>query len=166
MLIILSGLPGTGKTTIARAAAQSLRAVHLRIDTIEHAIETSELRVPSAIDAGYRAAFGLAEDNLRLGHIVIADSVNPITLTRKAWREVAIRAGVPSIDVEVICSDPAEHRIRVETRFNDLEGFRLPTWADVTARAYEPWTTERIIIDTYKQSLPTIVSMLVLQTAP
>ncbi|NBC95586.1 MAG: AAA family ATPase, partial [Deinococcus-Thermus bacterium] len=34
-LIVLGGLPGTGKTTLARAAAAALGAVPLRIDTIE-----------------------------------------------------------------------------------------------------------------------------------
>src|SRR5271165_1678080 len=35
MLIILGGLPGTGKTAIARELARQLGAVHVRIDSIE-----------------------------------------------------------------------------------------------------------------------------------
>jgi len=38
MLIILSGLPGAGKTSVARELARRLKAVHLRIDTIEDAL--------------------------------------------------------------------------------------------------------------------------------
>ncbi len=38
MLIALGGLPGTGKTTIARELARQLGAVHLRIDSIEQAL--------------------------------------------------------------------------------------------------------------------------------
>jgi predicted kinase len=43
MLIIFGGLPGTGKTTIARALAHQIGAVHLRIDSIEQAIRDSEV---------------------------------------------------------------------------------------------------------------------------
>lgn len=38
MLIVIGGLPGIGKTTLARLLAARLGAVHLRVDTIEQAI--------------------------------------------------------------------------------------------------------------------------------
>jgi predicted kinase len=44
-------------------------------------------------DAGYRAAYAVAEDNLRLGRTVIGDSVNSWMLTRNAWRDAGLRAG-------------------------------------------------------------------------
>lgn len=152
MLIILAGLPGTGKTTIARELARQLRAVHLRIDSIEQAIRESGVVVASLDDAGYRAAYAVAEDNLRLGHTVIADSVNPLTVTRNAWVDVANRAQVPGIEVEVICSDQDEHKRRVETRATGIPGFKAPTWLEVAAREYDPWDRERIVIDTARGS--------------
>ena len=39
--ISFSGLPGVGKTTIARELARQIGAVHLSIDTIEQAIRSS-----------------------------------------------------------------------------------------------------------------------------
>ena len=89
MLIIFSGLSGVGKTTIARALATAVGAVHLRIDSIEQALRGCGVTVEAE---GYVAAYAVAEDNLRLGRIVIADSVNPWPLTREAWRSVAVRA--------------------------------------------------------------------------
>ena len=80
MLIVLSGLPGTGKTTIARALARELSAVNLRIDSIEQALRCEGLRVEGE---GYDVAYAVAEDNLRLGRTVIADCVNPWPLTRR-----------------------------------------------------------------------------------
>src|SRR5512134_3853420 len=76
-LIILSGRPGVGKTTIARGLARHLGAVHVRIDPIEQAIRESRMGTAPIDDAGYRVGYAVAEDNLRLGRTVIADSVNP-----------------------------------------------------------------------------------------
>src|SRR5512142_2711505 len=96
MLIIFSGLPGVGKTAIARELAGQLAAVHLRIDSIEQALRDSG--VTEIGELGYRVAYTVAEDNLRLGHTVIADCVNPIQLTRDAWRRVAARANAQAVD--------------------------------------------------------------------
>ena len=157
MLVILSGLPGTGKTTIARELAVKLAALHLRIDTIEQALRDKGLTV---VDEGYRVAYALAEDNLRLGLAVVADSVNPLQITRQAWRNVASRAGVPSIDVEIICSDKAEHRCRVESRKPDIAGHQLPAWVDVINREYHSWHQDRLVIDTATDSTQNAVAKI------
>jgi len=153
VLIILAGLPGTGKTTIARLLARRFDAVHVRIDSIEQAIRDSGVLAVSLDDAGYRAAYAVADDNLRLGRTVIADSVNPIDVTRTAWRDVARRCDVRAVEIEVTCSDADEHRRRVETRAADIQGHRPPTWAEVVARNYDPWDRPRTVVDT-AQSTP------------
>ena len=145
MLIILSGLSGTGKTTIARELARQIDGVHLRIDTIEQTLRNAGVDVYAQ---GYEIAYAVAEDNLRLGRRVVGDSVNPWPLTRAAWRGVAERAGVRALDVEIVCSDAAAHRHRVESRVADIAGHVLPTWQDVLNRDYRPWDTERLQIDT------------------
>jgi predicted kinase len=150
MLIVLSGLPGTGKTTIARKLANELVAVYLRIDSIEQSIRDAGKTVEGE---GYSVAHAVAKDNLRLGRIVIADCVNPWPLTRREWRAVADRAGVRALDVEIVCSDPGEHRRRVEARVADITGHRLPTWQEVVERDYRPWDVERIVIDTARLSV-------------
>jgi predicted kinase len=145
MLIAFSGLPGAGKTTIARELASQIGAVYLRIDSIEQALRAHGTPVEGE---GYQIAYAIAEDNLRLGRVVVADCVNPWPLTRNAWRAVATRAGVPSMDVEIVCTDVAEHRRRVESREPDIDGHVLPTWADVVARDYHPWDGGLLQIDT------------------
>ena len=160
MLIILGGLPGSGKTSIARELARQIGAVHVRIDSIEQAIRDSGALSQAVNDAGYRVGYAVAEDNLRLGRTVIADSVNPLALTRDAWVAVASRAHVPEIEIEVTCSDAKEHRRRVEARMIDTSGLRPPTWQEVVTRDYEAWKRERLVIDTAGQSVEGSVKML------
>lgn len=145
-LYIFSGLPGSGKTTLSKGLSQSLSAVHLRIDTIEQALrDLCHIQVEGE---GYRLAYRIAADNLRLGRDVVADSCNPIPLTRTEWQDVADSAKASHRNIEVCCSDANEHQQRVRSRASDIPGLQLPTWADVSARHYVPWTEDRIIIDT------------------
>ena len=148
-LVVFGGLPGVGKTTIASRLAAEIGAVYLRIDVIEMALHDGGLEVEGQ---GYAVAYGLAESNLRLGLTVVADSVNPIPVTRDAWRAVAARAGARLVEVEVVCADAVEHRRRVEERVTDLPGFVPPTWAEVVDRDYQPRDDDRLVIDTASMS--------------
>lgn len=165
MLIIFSGLPGSGKTTLAREVARRCGAVHLRIDTVEQALRRAESAEIDMGPRGYFVANALAEDNLKLGLTVIADSVNPLPITRSAWWQTAANAQVPFLDVEVICSDPAEHRRRVEQRSSDIPDLRLPDWNAVLQRDYHPWDTERLLIDTAALSVEQATTAIVEQIA-
>jgi predicted kinase len=156
-LVVFGGLPGVGKTTIASRLAAEIGAVFLRIDVIEMALHDEGVAVEGQ---GYAVAYALAESNLRLGLSVIADSVNPIPLTREAWRAVAARAGAAVVEVEVVCSDAAAHRRRVEERVTDLPGFVQPTWAEVVDRDYQPREDDRLVIDTALTSPDAALAML------
>jgi predicted kinase len=120
MLIVFAGLPGTGKSSIARELARELGAVWLRVDSIEQGMRDSGVVRESIDDAGYRAGYAVAVDNLRLGRTVVADSVNGWMLTRNAWREAGLQAGAPVVEIETICSDLDEHRRRIEERSNEV----------------------------------------------
>jgi predicted kinase len=148
MLVIFGGLPGTGKSTLALRLAGEAGAVYLRIDTIERAMVDANEAV-SVGERGYLVAYAVSEDNLRLGHTVVADSVNPLQITRTAWRNVAERAGVNAVEIEVVCSDRAEHRHRIETRVAPIP----VTWQEVVERNFEPWAGEHVRIDTAGQKI-------------
>lgn len=160
MLIIFGGLPGVGKTTIARELAHQIGAMHLRIDSIEQAIRDSEVLSRPLNEAGYRVGYAVALDNLRVGRTVIADSANPLPITRDAWIEVAKRAQVGAVEIEFKCSDTSEHQRRVQSRTTDVSGLTPPTWQEVVARDYRPWDREHIVVDTAGCSIKQVVKML------
>ncbi|WP_128291724.1 AAA family ATPase [Afifella aestuarii] len=148
LLVSLSGLPGVGKSSIASVLAAEIEAIWLRIDSIENAIRASGVVDDDMKDAGYRAAYAAAADNLALGHRVIADCVNPWMLTRDAWGEVARTADAELLEVEIICTDRDAHRQRVETRMMVSDGCAGPTWQEVVARDYRPWTRPVPVVET------------------
>jgi predicted kinase len=151
LLIVFGGLPGTGKTTIARELTRRLEASYLRIDMIEQRLKDEGLAVGAA---GYAIANALATENLLIGRTVIADCVNPVAASRNGWREVADRCKARLVEVELICSDAALHRRRVESRPIDaVSGHKQPTWDDVVKRDYEPWDGEHLVLDTAAESV-------------
>ena len=149
-LYIFSGLPGSGKSTLSQTIARQLNAVYLRIDTIEQGLR--ELCSIDVEDEGYRLGYRIAFDNLCAGMSVVADSCNPIELTRREWEQVARDARADYVNIEVVCSDSSEHRVRVETRSADVPGLKLPTWNEIENREYQDWTVERLIVDTAGRS--------------
>ena len=160
MLIAFGGLPGSGKTTLAKRLAQQLSAVYLRIDTIEQALVDSNVLRADVGPAGYEVAYALAEENLSLGRLVVADSVNALQITRDSWRAVAQRGQAILAEVEVRCSDSGEHRRRIERRSLEGEGVPALTWQTVEERPYEPWLTAPIVIETAGRSIAEVTNEL------
>jgi predicted kinase len=109
---------------------------------------------------GYVVGYALAGDHLPQGLSVVADSVNPVAATRDAWRDVAVAAEATHLDVEVVCSDPAEHERRATTRVGDIPGHTVPTWTEILGHYYEPWDRERIVLDTATMSVAECVARL------
>jgi len=151
MLYIFSGLPGVGKTTLARFLAGQSGAVYLRIDTVEQGIR--DLCSFKVQGEGYRLSYKIAKDNLNIGNSVVADSCNPVTLTRNEWQEVAVSANSGFVNIEVICSDAQIHKNRVETRKSDIPNLKLPSWQDIQTREYHKWNDVHIVVDTAGKSI-------------
>jgi predicted kinase len=150
-LYIFSGLPGVGKSTLAKNIAKLLKAVYIRIDTIEQGIR--DLCKYNVQAEGYRLAYKITEDNLKIGNDVISDQCNTIKLTRKEWNDVAIKNNCQYINIEIICSNKMEHKKRIELRRNEIENLELPTWEEIMGRVYEPWDEDHIIIDTANKTI-------------
>lgn len=158
MLIILGGLPGTGKTTISRALASRRGAAYVRVDEIEQALV--RCGDPEIGTKGYAVAYAVASSNLLLGLDVIADSVNPVEESRIGWRTVATQINAPFLEIEIVCTDLIEHRRRVEARSADIAGHQQPSWDTVTSQKYATWATDRVLVDTAKLNVDQAVKAI------
>jgi predicted kinase len=91
MLILVSRLPGTGKSAVAAELAARLGAVHLSIDPIEDALLGAGL--PPSWETGvaaYEAARAVAEQNLTRGRTVVVDAVNDSGPARRPGASVQL----------------------------------------------------------------------------
>jgi predicted kinase len=142
MLIVLSGLPGTGKSAVAAEVASMTGAIHLSIDAIEDALLGAGLeRSWSTGVAAYEAVRAAVEQNLALGRTVVVDAVNDTEAARETWRRAATATGASLTFVLLTLDDEVEHRRRLERRNRGLSHVQEPTWDDVRRRAaeFEPW---------------------------
>ncbi|GAB3350099.1 AAA family ATPase [Modestobacter lapidis] len=147
---MVGGLPGVGKTTVARALAGRLGAAHLRIDAFEAALLRQGL-VPTPADVGahgYVLALAAADTCLAAGTDVVVDAVFPVAASRRPFRDLAVRRDAPVHWVRLICTDPVEHRRRVEQRAADLSGHVVPDWTAVQHRDVDQWHERHTIVDT------------------
>jgi predicted kinase len=77
-LIVIAGLPGSGKSSVAEGLARALGVPILSVGPIEAAMWRGGIPKSMTRPAAHEVAEALAEDTLRLGLAVIADAVDPL----------------------------------------------------------------------------------------
>jgi predicted kinase len=149
-VIVVAGLPGSGKSTVANGLGGRLGLPVLSVDPIESAILASGIgRSFETGLAAYLVAQSLAAEQLRLGLSVVIDAVSPVEQARMMWRQLAAEHDAALTIIECIL-DPEIHRSRIEARVRDLHGIPEVTWSDVEERRveYAQWHEERHVLDT------------------
>jgi predicted kinase len=150
MLIVVAGLPGSGKSTMADDLGRALNCAVLGVDQAEAAMWRAGVSPPAPTHhAAYLVVGSLAAEQLALGHDVIVDAVNGPEPARAQWRDLAAEMGAELKFIVVECGDDRVYRDRVEHRTRNIEGFPEPTWEGVLRRRadFPPWTDERLTVD-------------------
>ena len=150
-LILMTGLPGTGKSTIASAIAESLAIPLVSADPIEATLHRYGMRRD---DRSGELCYALIESYvtqaLSVGVSTIIDSVNAHLELRQRWYRLAKKYDTRPLLIECRCSDLVIHEKRINTRSRNIEGFAYePTWSDVVERMpeFDPVLEPRLELD-------------------
>jgi predicted kinase len=138
-LVLFSGLPGCGKTTLARQVATALHAPLLAKDRVQRVLRD---HVPGAAPVdGYRLLIDLAGEQLGLGVSVVLDGVFPLAEFRAEAQAIAARHAARFRPVYCYCSDEAVWRARGAARVQYVPGWTPSGWEEVERLRgfYEPW---------------------------
>ena len=149
-LIVMSGLPGSGKSAISERLAQRLKLPVFSVDPIESAILQAGIQRSFATGlAAYLVAEALADEQLRLGNSVIVDAVNAEEEGKDIWRRLAAKHQLVPTILLAIVNDPAVHKQRIDSRIRRLPGIPEVTWEMVEARqkTFTDWKEPALTLD-------------------
>jgi predicted kinase len=152
-VILFTGLPGTGKSTLAEHVARTIRAPSFAGDWLMGGLKPAHAALGQLDRTAYLAAwFGLLSTlvtrQLMLDQSAIVDDVvsdGQLAL----WQEIADTYAARLSLIECVCSDQAVHRTRIEGRVRGIPGWHEVGWDHVERmRAEVPSLTgDRLIVD-------------------
>jgi predicted kinase len=152
-LIIFSGLPGTGKSTLAEALGRQFGIPVFAKDWLEAVLLRNGLQPTFGEKTlgyvGYELLTVLAERQLILGQSVILDSVASTQTIREAWHDLANQYAAHWCVIECICSNETLHQKRLKGRKRNIPGWHELKWSDVenVKRYYQTWDEDHLVLD-------------------
>lgn len=137
-LVVFTGLPGTGKSTLAAHAAELLAAPVLGWDWVMAALRPypgiqealGRMDFPTYVSVGWSVMWNLCTAQLRLRRSVVLDAVARDAQLEQA-HAVAAAHGAGCLVALATCSDEGLHCSRVEGRRRDIPGWHELDWAHV-----------------------------------
>jgi adenylylsulfate kinase len=142
--ILIMGLPGSGKTMLARALKNKLKAVHWNADDVRAQIN-KDLGFSEAdrIEQARRMGW-LSDKAVEAGHWAIADFVCPIPATRAAfgpatviWVDTIKEGRFADTNKMFVPPEPGQYAYRVDTQ--DAEFWAKYIWEQLDLDDKPSW---------------------------
>jgi predicted kinase len=146
MLYLVCGLPGTGKTSVAKELASLTGGIVLRTDEIRKQIIADPKYTPAEKKKVYEAMFRTTGSMLRAGTDVILDATFYKRKRREEAGKIAGKAGKRLITIEVKCDEKTVFE-RLKKRKGDLSDADYAVYSKIK-REWEPISEKHFVIDT------------------
>lgn len=167
-VVLIAGIPGAGKSTLAESLARHLRTPVFSLDWIMGSLAlgraVTDENAVAVVDLQLSAA---TARHVQLGIDVILDVAGHTREARDWWRQLTERLGGVFVGVECVCSDERLHRERVEGRSRGIPGWHatVPWWHVQNMRGlWEPWEEDHLVLDsaveTPESSLKRVLEVL------
>ena len=135
-LLQMAGMPGSGKSALARLIGRSTKAVVIDKDVLKTAALETGAEEEVAAGVAYETFFGLADHLLGQGWSVVLDSPSFWETIPKRGGEIAANRHVPYFFIECVCDDEDElaRRLRERTRLVSQPGEEIleDSWTTFT----------------------------------
>lgn len=146
-LIIIGGVPGTGKSTLAKALSKELNIPAFSKDELEAAVARKGLcNNKETRGVGFEIMAVLAKNLFENNSGAIFDFIASKHRTEEQWPHL-LNYDVKYI--ECICSIVEVHKERIQSRKRNIEGWYELVWEDVlnVQERFQPLFTDRLILD-------------------
>ena len=144
-LVVVCGVPGVGKTAVARYVAGQLDADRLRTDVVRKELVDEPAYTEAEGRMVYDELLDRAGDALARGETVVLDGTFHARRYRADARAVAASAEADRVFVKVEC-DPAVARERIREREGDASDADVAVHATVREQ-FEPLAVDHVVVD-------------------
>ena len=146
-IIIVGGVPGAGKSTLAKALSKELNIPTFSKDELEAAVSRVGLcNNKETKGVGFEIMAALAKNQIETNNSAIFDFIASKSRIMEQWPEL-LETDIKYI--ECICSNEYIHRERIQSRNRNIEGWYELEWKDVLTikKYFQPLMADHLILD-------------------